>query len=114
VRSEAPPPWRPAEPPPAPALVLRQVVEVLDGRRPVAQLAGLVPECEAADLRERVGRGARYALRRVHTCCPAPGAVELAAMVEHRSAAGRRRVLAAAARFERMGDRWLCRVFRLL
>jgi uncharacterized protein DUF6459 len=95
-------------------LVLRQVLEVLDGRRPVAQLWGLVPEDEAADLRERIGRGGQHALRNVHTCCPAPGAIELAATVAHRSAAGRRRVLAAAARFERIGDRWLCRVFQLL
>lgn len=94
-------------------LVLRQVLEILDGRRPVGQLPALVPDGEVADLRQRVGDG-RHALRNVHTCCPVPGAVELAATVEHRSAAGRRRVLAAAARFERVRDRWLCRAFRLL
>jgi hypothetical protein len=102
-------------------IVLRQVLEVLDGRRPAAQLAGLVSEsvlgyvvAVAARLDDpglRQPRGARrrplvplaglgertraVGLRSMRVCHPAAGVAEISVVWRHR---GRCRALAA--RFE--------------
>lgn len=113
----APQPGRPPVPPAALAQVLRRVLEVLDGRRPVGQLRSLLPDPAFEGLLTRlrtVGPGGRHALRSIHPCYPTPNAVEVSAVIDYRSPTGRRRVLALAARFNRDGDRWLCTVLRLL
>jgi hypothetical protein len=140
----APPPQPPGEPqvPPAALVrVLRHVFEVLDGRRPVAQLRSLLPDDAFEGVLTRLrttGPGGHHTLRSIHPCAPTPNALEVAVVVDHRSPRGHRRVLAAAARFERVvpdaddravphlprgaggrgrglgGDQWLCTVLRLL
>lgn len=113
----APQPGRPPVPPAALAQVLRRVLEVLDGRRPVGQLRSLLPDAAFEALLTRlrtVGPGGRHVLRSIHPCYPTPDAVEVSAVIDYRSASGRRRVLALAARFDRDGSRWLCTVLRLL
>jgi hypothetical protein len=109
-----PPPIRPAVPPAVVGVVLRQVLEVLDGRRSIHQLQVLVPEPTAKYLAKRVVPGGQHVLRSLHACFPTPSAVEVAATVHYRAPSGRRRVFAAAARFERTGNRWSCRVLRML
>ncbi len=95
--------------------LLRQVLEVLDGRRPTAHLPALLP---ADDCQELIGRprspGRRHLLRRVRASYPSPRAVEVAAVVVVLAPAGREEVLAAVARFERVGDRWPCVLLRLV
>ena len=99
------------------AQVLRRVLEVLDGRRPVAQLRSLLPDAafEALLTRLRTVRpGCRHVLRKVRTCFPTTRTVEVSAVISVTSPTGRQRVVAAAARFEKDGDRWLCTVLRIL
>jgi hypothetical protein len=118
----APPPQPPGQPPVPPAAlarVLRHVLEVLDGRRPVGQLRSLLPDdaFESVLTRLRTTRpGGRHALRSMHPCYPVPTAVEVAVVIDYRPPSGRRRVLAAATRFELEHDagHWLCTVLRLL
>lgn len=113
----APEPGRPPVPPAALAQVLRRVLEVLDGRRPVGQLRSLLPDPAFEGLLTRlrtVGPGGRHVLRSIHPCYPSPDAVEVSVVIDYRSPGDLRRVLAVAARFDRDGDRWLCTVFRLL
>lgn len=115
-----PPPPEPDEPPVAPAAlaqVLRRVLEVLDGRRPVNQLRSLLPDAAFEALLTRlrtVPPGYRHVLRKVRTCYPTRSVVEVSAVIGISSPAGRERVVAAAARFERHDDRWLCAVLRIL
>ncbi|HEX4361058.1 MAG TPA: Rv3235 family protein [Pseudonocardia sp.] len=121
-----PPPRREVSPPPDRArvhahVVLRQVLEVLDGRRPAGQLAGLVSESvlgyvvavagrlDDPGLRRptgsrrragvhRVGLGERtraVGLRSMRVCHPADGIAEISVVWRYR---GRFRALAA--RFE--------------
>jgi hypothetical protein len=73
-----------------------------------------VPEQAVQDLMKRVAPGGQHTVRSLHACFPTATAVEVAATVHYRSPAGRRRVLATAARFERERDRWVCRVLRML
>ncbi|MFL6122658.1 Rv3235 family protein [Actinophytocola sp.] len=111
------PPGRPQVPPAALVRVLRHVFEVLDGRRPVGQLRSLLPGDAFEGVLTRLrstGPGGQHTLRSIHPCSPTPNAVEVAVVVDHRSPRGRRRVLAAAARFERDVDQWVCTVLRLL
>jgi len=115
-----PPPAAPDEPPVAPAAlaqVLRRVLEVLDGRRPVVQLRSLLPDVAFEALLTRlrtVSPGCRHMLRGLRTCYPTRTAVEVSAVIGMRVPSGRERMVAAAARFERHGDRWLCAVLRIL
>jgi hypothetical protein len=115
------PPPEPDGPPVAPAAlaqVFRLVLEVLDGRRPVAQLRSLLPDVafEALLTRLRTMRpGCRHVLRRLRMCYPTGTAVEVSAVIGLRAPlGGRERVVAAAARFEKHDDRWLCAVLRFL
>jgi hypothetical protein len=94
---------------------LRQVLEVLDGRRPTEQLAALLPPDDYAALTHRRRTpGRRHLLRRVHACYPTQAAVEVAAVVVVLAPAGEEEVRAAVARFERTTDRWRCTVLRMV
>jgi hypothetical protein len=114
-----PPPPPPDEPPLHPATlaaVFRRVLEVLDGRRPATQLRTLLPDVAFEALLTRLRTtpaGRRHVLRRLRTCFPTPHVVEVSAVVVV-TAPGHDRVTAAAARFERDGERWLCTVLRFL
>lgn len=97
--------------------VLRQALEVLDGRRSVGQLRELLPQEDCLALERRLDArraGCRHVLRRLRTCYPTPTAVEVAAVIVVLAPAGREGVLAAAGRFEQIGDRWPCTVLRLV
>jgi hypothetical protein len=107
----------PPVPPATLALVLRRVLEVLDGRRPVGQLRSLLPDpaFEALLTRLRTVRpGCRHALRKLRTCYPTEAAVEVTAVITVKPPTGRDRVVAAAARFDQDGDQWLCTVLRFV
>ena len=108
---------RPRTPPPALVRVLRQVLEALDGRRPVEQLRPLLSRTVRHDLLARlreVGTGGQHTLRSIHTCRPAADVVEVSVVIDYRPPAGPPRVVAAATRFERDGARWRCTVLALL
>jgi hypothetical protein len=96
-------------------LVLSLVLEVLDGRRPVAHLAAHLEPPALRYVRAAVGRPAARRpsrLTSLHVSRPCTGAVEVAAV---HSAAGRARALAA--RFEGRPEepsRWRCVTVRLL
>lgn len=94
------------------------MLEVLDGRRNVDQLRALLsdPAYEALLTRLRVTPpGRQHRLKRLHTCHPAPGAVELAAVLEVTGAPKElTRFRGAAIRMERVAGRWHCAVLRIL
>jgi len=103
----------------APAVLgqlLRQVLEVLDGRRPVGHVARLLPDTalEAVLTRLRHRHSTQHILRRLRACYPADDAVELAAVIGVTAAARRPSAIAATARFERDGDGWRCVFLRFL
>jgi hypothetical protein len=90
---------------------LRTALEVLDGHRPIAQLADLFtpPALRywlAATRRHRGPGPARFV--RMRLCSPRSGVAEVAVTVE---IDGRPRAMAA--RFERQRNRWLCTAVRL-
>lgn len=91
--------------------VLRLACEVLDGRRPAAQLAAHVDDAvlrywrSAAD-RRRVRTPARF--RRMRVSHPHHAAAEVAVTVELDG-----QVRALAARFDLCDDRWRCTAIRL-
>lgn len=98
-------------------MLVRRMLEVLDGRRPIAQLHSLLPGAafEALLTRLRTIRpGTRHKLFRLRTCFPTKRAVEVTAVIEVTDPGGATRVIAAAARFERVGDRWPCTALRLM
>jgi hypothetical protein len=94
------------------ARLVTGVVEVLDGRRPVAQLRGLLSEQVYAALQTRV-RTARPTqprrVHRVHTCHPAAGVVEASATFGTAC-----RTHAVALRLEYRARRWRCTALRVL
>jgi hypothetical protein len=114
-----PPPAEPGRPPVPPAAlvrVLRHVLEVLDGRRPIGQLHSLLPDVAFESLLTRlrsVRPGTRHRLHTLRAYYPVPTAVEVCAVIEVHTPE-RERMIAAAARFEDDGDRWACTVLRLL
>ncbi|MGH3620327.1 MAG: Rv3235 family protein [Sciscionella sp.] len=93
--------------------LVRSVLEVLDGHRPVTQLRELFDERAyttiVAAVRTRTRTRASRRLRRLYPCIPAEGVVELCATVDDGP-----RVRAATARMERRGGRWRCTQFCLL
>ncbi|MFC4853540.1 Rv3235 family protein [Actinophytocola glycyrrhizae] len=99
------------------AHVLRRVLEVLDGRRQAGQLRSLLPDAAFEGLLTRLRTmrpGCRHTLRRMRMCFPTRTAVEVSAVMELLAPSGKGRVVAAAARFESRGDRWVCSVLRFL
>ncbi|MGB3444256.1 MAG: Rv3235 family protein [Actinophytocola sp.] len=115
------PPMAGADGPPvssaALAQVLRRVLEVLDGRRPVGQLRSLLPDVAFEALLTRLrtaSPGSRHALRKLRTCYPTTTTAEVSAVIGLCGPSGQERVVAAAARFERYDDRWLCTVLRFV
>jgi hypothetical protein len=94
--------------------ILRLALEVLDGRRPPAQLTGHVTApvlryWRAATQQRSVRSPARFT--RMRLCLPQPGIAEVAV-----ACAMDGRVRAIAARFERTDDTstgWQCTVLRL-
>jgi hypothetical protein len=93
------------------AAALRLALEVLDGRRAEAHLAGVAAPAvlrywRAARDQRHVRGPARITAMRL--CLPAPGAAEVAAVCRIDG-----RVRALAARFERRGGRWRCTALRL-
>lgn len=95
--------------------MLRLVLEALNGHRPAAQLAPVLPADAIDDLvgRQRTANG-RHELRRVLHCYPSPTAVEASVVIDYLARPGLRRTFAAATRFDLEDVRWVCTVFRLL
>jgi Family of unknown function (DUF6459) len=99
---------------------LRQLVclilEVLDGRRKVEQLRGVLdPQVHAAlqtRLRGGGAAGRQHRLRTLHTCRPAEGIIELCGTVAVSTPTGRPSAIALAARVERRGRGWRCTALR--
>jgi hypothetical protein len=96
-----------------------QVLEVLDGRRPIDHLRALVDAGVYHALWTRMRQGSRtgraHRLRSLHTCQPAPGVAELCATVAVTAPHTRRpAVIAIAARVERQRTGWLCTFLRPL
>jgi hypothetical protein len=92
--------------------LVTSLVEVLDGRRPVAQLRGRLAEPAFAALQTRVrnGRPSRPGrVQRVHTCHPAAGIVEVTATYGNGH-----RTRALALRLEHRAGRWRCTALRVL
>src|SRR5690349_14634448 len=82
------------------------------GRRSVGQLRTLLPDDAFEGVLTRLrtlGPGHRHAVRSMRTCYPVPTAVEVTVVIDHRAPTGQERVLAAAARFERHLEEWLCK-----
>jgi hypothetical protein len=82
------------------------VLEALDGRRPLPQLAGVVDEEVVRELRVAP---ARLRLGRLRVCRVAPDAAELSGTVLRGE-----RVHGVAARVEHVGGNWVCTVFKVL
>ncbi|GDY31286.1 Rv3235 family protein [Gandjariella thermophila] len=92
--------------------VVTGVIEVLDGRRPVAQLRGLLSEQVYAALQTRVRTGCRgpaRRLHRVHICHPAAGVAEVSATFGNAH-----RTHAVALRLECRAGGWRCTALRVL
>ncbi len=113
VRAHRPSP-RPCEPaPPRSAVVfaetaLRQVIEAIDRRRPIAQLRPLMTPVlvDRVLARARVARSASATLQRVRVRAVDAGAGEVAAAEIFASFSRSGRVHAVAARIERHREQW--------
>jgi uncharacterized protein DUF6459 len=104
---------------PVPAVMgrlIRQVLEVLDGRRPLGHLVRLLPDTalEAVLTRMRHRHSTQHVLRRLRACHPNDDVVEVAAVVGVSTPERRAGAIAAAARFERDGAGWRCAVLRFV
>lgn len=93
--------------------LLRSVVEVLDGRRPLVQIQhSLKPQLYAAwqtRLRNMTDMMRGLSLRSVHTYQPAEGVIEVCATVERGQ-----QVQALVARLERNKRGWVCVFLRVV
>lgn len=96
--------------------LIRQVLEVLDGRRPPGHLARLLPDTalEAVLTRLRHRHSTQHVLRRLRACYPNDDVLELAAVIGVTAPERQPSAIAAAARFERAGDGWRCVLLRFL
>ncbi|MBM7812986.1 Rv3235 family protein [Saccharothrix algeriensis] len=90
--------------------LLAAVVEAVDGRRPLAQLAGVLTAPAAAGVGRAMAAGQGVRLGGVRLCRITHEVTELAGVVVTR----RGRVRALAARMEWAGDHWCCTEFHLL
>lgn len=109
-----PPPPEPVDPDDRRAITaaVRTALEVLDGRRPLAQLREVFDRTPLRYWRAEVGRydaATPARLLRVRLCRPGAASVEVAA-----TCAIGGRVRAMAARFERQGPGWRCTTVRLI
>ncbi|MBB5955180.1 hypothetical protein FHS29_001750 [Saccharothrix tamanrassetensis] len=86
------------------------VVEAVDGRRPLAQLTGVLTAPAAAEVGRARSSGQGVRLDGVRLCRISGEVTELAGVVVTR----RGRVRALAARIEWRGDCWRCTEFHLL
>jgi hypothetical protein len=95
--------------------LIRLVLEVLDGRRPLTQLRGTItgPVYTALFTRCRHSTG-HHRLHTLRTCRPSPTAVELCATVRVLTPPKRPTVIALAARLELRHNRWICTLLRPL
>jgi hypothetical protein len=100
TRTEPP---RTSVPAPSPLVVVRAIVEVLAGVRPVAQLASLTTPRLQLDLERRACRTGqpRSSVRSVRMSEPRPGVAEVSAVIRRG-----KRVAALALRMELAGSRW--------
>ena len=93
------------------------ILEVLDGRRPIGQLRGIVGAhlYESLLTRSRHTTGRQHRLRSLHTCRPVSGVIELCATVTV-STPGLRRdaFIAIAARMVHHAGTWRCTTLRPL
>lgn len=109
--------------------LLMFVVEAVDGRRPLAQLTGLLTSAAMEEVSRVVAPGRHARLGTLHTCRVSTLAVEIAATVTQnaapqnaapqksstrKSTTRNTRVRALAARVELHDDTWKCALFRLL
>jgi hypothetical protein len=89
---------------------LNTILEVLGGRRPAAQIEQLVdPALFARLIAHPRLPGTRHRIGPLHVCHPTDTAVEACATIRSGP-----RVLALAARFQRMRPGWVCTRFHLL
>lgn len=93
--------------------ILAATVEVLDGRRPAAQVSHYFSPFVFAALQTRAREFSRapqgFRLRSVHASQPAKGVIEACATVKRG-----KRFQALAARLEANGEGWLCNLLRLV
>jgi hypothetical protein len=93
--------------------ILAAAVEVLDGRRPAAQIRNYFSPLVFAAVQTRAREFARVPqglyLRSVHAYQPAKGVIEACATIERG-----KRFQALAARLESNGEGWLCKLLRLV
>ena len=111
------PPRRPPVPPVVLAQVMRQVLEVLDRRRPADQLRPVLPADAIDGLVARLATvrpGGRHTLLSIHQCLPSATALEVCVVVDYRPPVGPERAFAAVARFEDDGERWVCTILGLV
>lgn len=99
----------PSPPPPGrtAVIVVRALLEVLQGWRPVSQLARWTSHPLQLDLEDRVPRrptGTRLYLRRLRISEPASGVAEVCALAEDPA---RQRMRVMALRMEVRGDAWI-------
>ena len=120
--------WSPPDPPvwdePGPlrdrlCRLVAQVLEVLDNRRPTAQLRAVLDAPVYHSLCTRIRQSGQtirlHRLRTLHTCQPVPGIIELCATVLVSAPNTRRdKVIALAARLEQHGNSWRCTVLQPL
>lgn len=96
--------------------LLSLVLEVLDARRPLEHLRGIVAARVFESVRTRTMylAGTQLRLRTLHTCRPAQRVLEVCGTAAAHSGHRRLRAIAVAARVEHRPGGWLCTAFRPL